>query len=67
MAYYESLSAKRTGDHTPLGETRHPEQGKGADLILPSCNTKATNLHLAEMQRRSHREAHAVLFADQAG
>jgi len=40
-----------------------PGEGKGAALILPSCNTEAMNLHLAEMVAP---DAHAVLLVDQA-
>jgi len=40
-----------------------PGEGKGAALILPSCNTEAMNLHLAEMVAT---DAHAVLLVDQA-
>ena len=30
-----------------------PKQGKGAALILPTCNTEAMNLHLAEIAKPS--------------
>ena len=42
-----------------------PQEGKGAALILPACNTEAMNLHLAEIAKAV--AAHAVLLVDQAG
>ena len=44
-----------------------PEQGKGAGLILPACNTEAMNLHLVAIAAAVAPGAHAVLLADQAG
>ena len=44
-----------------------PQQGKGAALILPRCNTQAMSLHLAEMALAVAPGAHAVLLLDQAG
>ena len=44
-----------------------PEQGKGAGLILPACNTEAMNLHLIAIAAAVAPGAHAVLLADQAG
>ncbi|MDP2693890.1 MAG: IS630 family transposase [Gallionella sp.] len=44
-----------------------PKQGKGAALILPSCNIEAMNLHLAEIAKAVAPGAHAVLLVDQAG
>src|SRR5476649_2435375 len=44
-----------------------PQQGKGAALILPACNTEAMNLHLAEIAKTVAPGAHAVLLVDQAG
>jgi hypothetical protein len=44
-----------------------PKQGKGAALILPTCNTEAMNLHLAEIAKAVVPSAHAVLLVDQAG
>jgi len=44
-----------------------PEQGKGAGLVLPSCDTHAMNLHLAEISRQVTTGAHAVVVLDQAG
>jgi len=41
-----------------------PQEGKGAALILPACNTEAMNLHLAEIAKAV--AAHAVLLVDQA-
>ena len=44
-----------------------PNEGKGAALILPACNTEAMNLHLAEIAATVAPAAHAVLLVDQAG
>ena len=44
-----------------------PQQGKGAALILPACNTEAMNLHLVEIAQTVEPGAHAVLLVDQAG
>ena len=44
-----------------------PQQGKGAALILPACNTEAMNLHLVEIAQTVAPGAHAVLLVDQAG
>src|SRR5471032_3063215 len=44
-----------------------PKDGKGAALILPTCNTEAMNLHLAEIAEMVAPGAHAVLIVDQAG
>jgi hypothetical protein len=44
-----------------------PRQGKGAALILPTCNTEAMNLHLAEIAKTVAPGSHAVLLVDQAG
>src|SRR5258707_15865688 len=44
-----------------------PKEGKGAALILPTCNTEAMNLHLAEIAATVAPGAHAVLLVDQAG
>src|SRR4051795_12334831 len=44
-----------------------PAEGKGAALVMPSCNTEAMNLHLAEIARVVAPGAHAVLLLDQAG
>jgi len=41
--------------------------GKGAALVLPSCNTDAMNLHLVEISRTVAPGAHAVMVMDQAG
>jgi hypothetical protein len=44
-----------------------PEEGKGAALVLPRCNTEAMSLHLAEIATAVAPGAHAVLLLDQAG
>jgi hypothetical protein len=44
-----------------------PQKGKGAGLVLPSCNTAAMNLHLTEISQAVAPGAHAVLVLDQAG
>ena len=44
-----------------------PKDGKGAGLVLPSCNTEAMSLHLAEIATQVAPGAHAVLLLDQAG
>ena len=44
-----------------------PALGKGAALILPHRNTRAMNLHLAEIAQAIEPGAHAVLLVDQAG
>ena len=44
-----------------------PALGKGAALVLPSCNTDAMNLHLVEISRTVAPSAHAVMLMDQAG
>jgi DDE superfamily endonuclease len=44
-----------------------PQEGKGAGLVLPSCNTEAMTLHLEEISAAVAPGAHAVLVLDQAG
>lgn len=44
-----------------------PKEGKGAALVLPTCNIEAMNLHLAEIAIEVAPGAHAVLLLDQAG
>ena len=44
-----------------------PEQGKGAGLVLPFCNTETMALHLIEISRAVAPGAHAVVLMDQAG
>ena len=41
-----------------------PKQRKGAALILPTCNTEAMNLHLAEIAATVAPAAHAILLVD---
>ena len=44
-----------------------PQEGKGAGLVLPFCNSDAMALHLQEISRTVAPRAHAVLVMDQAG
>jgi hypothetical protein len=44
-----------------------PKKGRGAGLVLPYCDTEATQDHLAEISQSIDHEAHAVLILDQAG
>ena len=44
-----------------------PEEGKGAGLVLPWCDTRAMAAHLKEISAHVAPEAHAVLLLDQAG
>ena len=44
-----------------------PQEGKGAALILPACNTEAMNLQRVEIAGTVAPGAHAVLLVDQAG
>jgi putative transposase len=44
-----------------------PQDGKGAALVLPRCDTEAMNLHLAEIATQIAPGAHAALIVDQAG
>jgi len=44
-----------------------PMEGKGAGLVLPSCNTEAMALHLEEISVAVAPGAHAILLLDQAG
>jgi len=44
-----------------------PQEGKGAALVLPLCNTAGMNLHLREISDMVSPGRHAVLLLDQAG
>jgi hypothetical protein len=44
-----------------------PRDGKGAALVLPACNIKAMNLHLAEIATEIAPGKHAIVLLDQAG
>src|SRR3974377_2412021 len=44
-----------------------PQQGTGAALVLPSCNSEAMQLHLDEIATKVSPGAHAILILDQAG
>jgi transposase len=44
-----------------------PAEGKGAGLVLPSCDSEAMALHLAEISIAVAPGAHAILLLDQAG
>ena len=44
-----------------------PEEGKGAGLVMPYCDTPAMQAHLCEISAAVAPGAHAVLILDQAG
>src|ERR1700720_1391600 len=44
-----------------------PANGKGAGLVLPSCNSEAMALHLEEISLAVAPDAHALVLLDQAG
>ena len=44
-----------------------PKDGKGAALVLPTCNAEAMNLRLAEIATEIAPGRHAILLLDQAG
>ena len=44
-----------------------PQQGKGAALVLPRCDTPAMSLHLAEVAQAVAPGAHGVMLMDRAG
>ena len=44
-----------------------PQEGKGAALVLPRCDTPAMNLHLAEVAQAVAPGAHGVMLMDRAG
>src|SRR3982074_3497061 len=44
-----------------------PAEGKGAGLVLPSCDSEAMALHLAEISLAVAPGAHALVLLDQAG
>ena len=44
-----------------------PAKGKGAGLVLPSCDTEAMAAQLEEVSQAVAPGAHAVLLLDQAG
>jgi DDE superfamily endonuclease len=44
-----------------------PNDGKGAALVMPRCDTEAKNLHMAEIATRIAPGAYAALLVDQAG
>jgi hypothetical protein len=44
-----------------------PDEGKGAGLVMPACNTEATSLHLVEIAKEVAPGKHAVLFLGQVG
>ena len=44
-----------------------PNEGKAVGLILPRCNTEATQLHLDEIAKEVAPQRHAVLLLDRAG
>src|SRR3954464_5825362 len=44
-----------------------PQQGKGAALVMPRCDTQAMSLHLAEVAQAVAPGAHGVMLMDRAG
>jgi len=44
-----------------------PAEGKGAGLVLPSCDSEAMALHLKEISIAVAPGAHAILLLDEAG
>src|SRR3954453_24259265 len=44
-----------------------PQQGKGAALVLPRCDTQAMSLHRAEVAQAVAPGAHGVMLMDRAG
>ena len=44
-----------------------PAEGKGAGIVMPHCNSKAMEIHLAEISKKVEPDAHAILMLDQAG
>src|SRR4051812_30254008 len=44
-----------------------PQQGKGAALVMPKCDTQAMSLHLAEVSQAVAPGAHGVMLMDRAG
>lgn len=41
-----------------------PAEGKGAALVLPSCNSEALALHLEEISLAKELGGHAILVLD---
>jgi hypothetical protein len=64
---HEVLSRRRPLTLKMIWRLLCPNQGTGAALILPTCNTEAMNLHLAEISKMVAPKAHALLLVDQAG
>ena len=44
-----------------------PQEGKGAALVMPTCDTQAMSLHLAEVAQAVAPGAHGVMLMDRAG
>ena len=44
-----------------------PQEGKGAALVLPRCDTQAMSLHLAEVAQAVAPGAHGAILMDRAG
>jgi len=62
-----AFGAARPEDEFGLYFRRHlPAEGKGAGLVLPSCNSEAMALHLEEISLAVAPGAHAILLLDQA-
>ena len=52
---------------SPSSEQSAPQQGKGAALVLPRCDTQAMSLHLAEVAQAVAPGAHGVMLMDRWG
>jgi hypothetical protein len=54
--------------HPPTSSAPFAQKdGKGAGLVLPSCNTEAMTRNLADIATQVAQGAHAVFLVDQAG
>ena len=58
--------AQRTSSASIFGAIC-PQQGQGAALVLPRCDTHAMSLHLAEVAQAVAPGAHGVMLMDRAG
>ena len=69
MGGTRNQALRATGQRQPifLGPSICPAEGKGAGLVLPSCNSEAIALHLEEISLAVAPGAHALVLLDQAG